>query len=382
MARTIRPSLLLSILCIVFAVAGTADASPILATLTRRGPVIEYDTAGHIANVTDPSTGASIAQGSGTDGGGLDFNIPAIIWLVWSFVIGAPLMLAGIRFWRITTGAGVGLAALVCIWAAFINAEGSSGLPDLLIMILALGAFLLGFFLGLFRVGRVAGMAFLAIFGGMSIGVRIVLFRPNLLIPNFAANWGVITVLGVISFATLLLRQRVAITVCSASVGTFLTGLGVDLIINKQSGMSFGLRYLFDRNSSHTEYLFSRGWHPPLSTEIIMGASLGLIPILALAQHHIFKQPFFTGSKDYIISSQFSESENREGGDRDDETIGGTTSLLEKKADVSEHSLSLTDTTHRPTPATTPTISINDHIMPESPTTATQETTSLVGFAT
>lgn len=42
-------------------------------------------------------------------------------------------------------------------------------------------------------------------------------------------------------------------TLSSASVGTFLTALGIDLIIRKQTGMSMGLRYLFDRNSAHTE---------------------------------------------------------------------------------------------------------------------------------
>ncbi len=36
-----------------------------------------------------------------------------------------------------------------------------------------------------------------------------------------------------------------------AAVGSFLVALGIDLILNKQSGMSNGLRFLFDRNSSH-----------------------------------------------------------------------------------------------------------------------------------
>jgi hypothetical protein len=71
-------------------------------------------------------------------------------------------------------------------------------------------AFILGFALGLFKVGRVAGMACLTLLGGMSIGVRIVLFRDNLLIPTFSANWGIITVLGVASFIVILLQQRVA----------------------------------------------------------------------------------------------------------------------------------------------------------------------------
>ena len=42
-------------------------------------------------------------------------------------------------------------------------------------------------------------------------------------------------------------------TIGCASVGTFMTGLGIDLLINKQAGLSFGLRFLFDRNDSHVK---------------------------------------------------------------------------------------------------------------------------------
>lgn len=46
---------------------------------------------------------------------------------------------------------------------------------------------------------------------------------------------------------------------CSAAVGTFLIGLGIDLLVSQQDGMSIGLRYLFDRNSAHV--LVSPGCH-------------------------------------------------------------------------------------------------------------------------
>lgn len=45
-------------------------------------------------------------------------------------------------------------------------------------------------------------------------------------------------------------RCRVQVTGCAA-IGTFLVSLGVDLVLEKQSGMSFALRFLFDRNNSH-----------------------------------------------------------------------------------------------------------------------------------
>lgn len=38
---------------------------------------------------------------------------------------------------------------------------------------------------------------------------------------------------------------------CTSSTGTFFIGLGVDLSLNQQKGMSRGLRLLFDQNTSH-----------------------------------------------------------------------------------------------------------------------------------
>lgn len=46
--------------------------------------------------------------------------------------------------------------------------------------------------------------------------------------------------------------------VSSASVGTFLIGLGIDLIINDLDGWSRGLRFLFDRNTAHLAVCSSR----------------------------------------------------------------------------------------------------------------------------
>jgi hypothetical protein len=115
MVQTICSSILACTLCILLTLTGAAEASPLLATdLSKRGPVITYDDSGNIANITDPSTGAQVLQGAGTDGSGVDFDVSAIIWLAFSFAVGAPLLLVGIRFWRLTTGAGVGLAVLVC----------------------------------------------------------------------------------------------------------------------------------------------------------------------------------------------------------------------------------------------------------------------------
>lgn len=85
-----------------------------LVTLARRDPNITYDDAGQIANITNPTTGAEVAQASATDGGGNGLDVPAIIWLAFAFAVGVPLMLGGVRLGRLTTGAAIGLAGAVC----------------------------------------------------------------------------------------------------------------------------------------------------------------------------------------------------------------------------------------------------------------------------
>ncbi|KAI0079847.1 hypothetical protein K474DRAFT_1591300 [Panus rudis PR-1116 ss-1] len=276
----------------------TVTASPIIPVVARHplllsrsvDPIVTSDDG--TQSVIDPETLQPVDQGLATDGSGTDFDVAAIIWLAWSLAVGIPLALAGIRLWRLTTGVSLGIAFSVCVWAAFINTISASGLSDLVLTCIVMGAFVLGFAVGVFEIGRLAGISFLGILGGFSIAVRIVLFRDGLLAPPFFANWLICTAFGIAGFVLVVLRQRAAIVISSASVGTFLTALGIDLILNRQKGMSTGLRFLFDRNNHHLIDIFSRGWHPPLMTIIIMAASLGLIPILAYGQHRIFKRPF------------------------------------------------------------------------------------------
>ena len=89
-------------------------------------------------------------------------------------------------------------------------------------------------------------------------------------------------------------NNRTNQSACCAAVGTFLIGLGIDLIAEKQDGMSFALRFFFDRNNSHflvrvpiaylpwfptanaqEQAIVHRGYTPTLMTQIILGASLG-----------------------------------------------------------------------------------------------------------
>lgn len=98
------------------------------------------------------------------------------------------------------------------VWATFINAVGANGLVDLWLMILPMAAFGCGFVLGLFEFGRIAGIAVLGVLGGMSIGVRICLFRAELLIPHpYWANWVITLVLGLAALILVIAKQKAGI---------------------------------------------------------------------------------------------------------------------------------------------------------------------------
>lgn len=90
-------------------------------TLVPRGrDGVTINDAGGSVVVFDSSTQALIPQGSASDGGGSGFNTAAALWIVFSFLIGFPLAGAGIRGWRFTCAAAIGLSASVCGESYFI----------------------------------------------------------------------------------------------------------------------------------------------------------------------------------------------------------------------------------------------------------------------
>ena len=87
----------------------------------------------------------------------------------------------------------------------------ADGISDLLLTVMVMGAFTIGFSLGVFQMARTAALFALGVLGGFSIGVRIVLFRSGLLIPSYVMNWIVILVFGLLGFFLVVARQRVGI---------------------------------------------------------------------------------------------------------------------------------------------------------------------------
>ncbi|KAJ7807815.1 hypothetical protein B0H14DRAFT_2380994 [Mycena olivaceomarginata] len=268
-------------------------ASPTPPTLLPRTSFTVNNETGTI-QVFDPS-GASILQGAATDGSGSNFDLPALIWIGFSLIVGVPMAGAGIRGWRLTTGVGIGVAAAVCGWAAVINTVSSSGVGDIFLTAIIIVFFFFGFALGVFEVGRLGGITMIGLTGGIAFGIRIVLLRAGLLISStqlYAINWVIVAICGGAGGLALIWFQRYALLFGCASIGTFLTALGLDLIMAKQDGMSAGLRVLFDRNGSHVAFLLTHGYTAPIRTRVLLIASLALVPILAYAQHRFFPQPF------------------------------------------------------------------------------------------
>jgi len=101
------------VFCNIFTSALSLPFIPLsVPQLVPRGVVVN-NSSGTI-RVFDSSTDQPIPQGPATDGGGTNFSVPAVIWLAFCFVIGAPMAFAGVRGWRLTTGVGIGLPAAAC----------------------------------------------------------------------------------------------------------------------------------------------------------------------------------------------------------------------------------------------------------------------------
>ena len=117
MAPSTLSSRLVFSLCVLFIHATTATCLPYTSReppyylLRRHDQVITADNG--TMYVADPVTQQPVPQGSASDGSGYGFDAPAIIWLAWSFAVGSPLLLAGIRLSRATTGASIGIVCTV-----------------------------------------------------------------------------------------------------------------------------------------------------------------------------------------------------------------------------------------------------------------------------
>ncbi|KZV68753.1 hypothetical protein PENSPDRAFT_581964, partial [Peniophora sp. CONT] len=249
------------------------------------------------------SPGSSVTQSPATDGSGdgSRTSVPSLIWVSFCIATGLPLAIAGLRLcqWRISQAVAIGLALGVSAWAGLINTMTAPGISDTLLTIIVCGLMGGGFALGLFPFMRIGGLALLGLLGGLAFGLRVVLLKENLLIPSFALNWVIVAVMAVPSLALVIWKPRIGTLFGVTSIGTFLLALAIDLLLHTTTAMSVGLRILFDGNSSHTDAIGALSYAPPLTTQIILGVSLALTPILSYLQHKMFPPP---SSRNSILS--------------------------------------------------------------------------------
>ncbi|KAG8221257.1 hypothetical protein J3R82DRAFT_1421 [Butyriboletus roseoflavus] len=278
--------------------SGVSAVAPALARqqLTRvQDPNVIFDNINGTTVVYSPVTGQQIPQGLASDGSGSGFSTSAVLWIVFSFVVGAPLLLAGFRGGRLTLGTAIGTAAVLASWAVIVNTLDNVGVSDVVLTLCILVLFAMGFSLGLLEMTRVLGILVLGALGGLAIGVRIVLLRSGLIVSDsdaFFLNWLIIGVCGIAGSILVVWKQKYGILNGCASTGSFLCGLGFDLVVNQQFGMSRGLRYLFDRNSYHVVDTMTNGYSPPMTTVAILAVSLGVTPAFAFAQWKVFTRVF------------------------------------------------------------------------------------------
>ncbi|KAF9012680.1 hypothetical protein BDQ17DRAFT_1321645 [Cyathus striatus] len=313
MGRLVLPILRCISLFTIFSLFISAHAFPLVHsdTLHSRSFIISNTTG--TPQVINTDTNEFVTQSLATDGSGDGFDVPAIIWLAFCLVFGVPLVFAGV--WGLkhkisaTRAIVLGLVFAICsnhlidtpsvAWSALTNTLSSTpSISDILLTAATLGFFALGVLLGLSSFTKHLATIALGILGGLSFGIRVVLLRQGLLFGGvetgeYAANWIIVGITGLLGGIALFCKRskRLGLAVACASTGTFLTFLGVDLILNKQTGMSTGLRFLFDRNKAHLIDIMQRGYNPTLSTIILLAVSLGLTPIMGYIQYHFFPPP-------------------------------------------------------------------------------------------
>ena len=69
----------------------------------------------------------------------------------------------------------------------------------------------MGFVIGLFDFGRIAGIACLGVVGGLALGMRIVIFKDALLVPQYFVNWLIVVAFGLCGLLLVLWSQRIGI---------------------------------------------------------------------------------------------------------------------------------------------------------------------------
>ena len=225
-ARLVAPLALLFLLA-ASTVHGVPTVTPGLAVLNARADLQVNVSGDGIVTVWNGNT--TVAQGAATDGGGSGYDAPAVLWVIYCFLLGVPLVLGGVMLPRITTGIAIGLTVTVSstfgsplhllhlldfassVWAAFINTEPAKDLPELVIALIPMLLFFPGFAFGLFEYGRLAGVILICVASGFSWGVRICMFAPDLAVKEIWGNWLIGAAFALVNVCLIPHWERIAV---------------------------------------------------------------------------------------------------------------------------------------------------------------------------
>ncbi|KIJ51354.1 hypothetical protein M422DRAFT_26773 [Sphaerobolus stellatus SS14] len=266
-------------------------------------PVANVDVPHNTTSVATTHTGSSldtISQFLATDGGSGVLN--RVVWIVFSAVVALPLGAAGVRLGRIVIGTTIGLIMSFSVWVAFVNTlrspfDSDNDNSDLILTVIIISIFAIFTFVGTFiRALRPYGLGLLGVCGGATFFIRIVILRAGLLIPTYAPNIVLIALGAFLGLIGILYRRRLAAIISTALISTFFGALGLDLAIHINSppgeGQSRGLPLLLDRNPAHRTDLLVNAYNPTVATQVIIGLSIAIVPILGYLQHRLYPGDF------------------------------------------------------------------------------------------
>jgi hypothetical protein len=218
----------------------TASALPFFATSLLAPRQVGPPSVSPSFNLTNPMALPSTPPP--TDGGGQGFSPPAILWLIFCPTVGLPLMIAGVRGWKVTSGVGIGLSlAVLCgspgfspprrtythlrdpmhchstptVYASLVNTMGADGLAadsktsDLVLDAVVIIAFFVGVGCGWFRLGTDGGPVLLGACGGLAVAFMALLLRSGLLFgSSYFVNWLFAVPLGIVGASVPIFRQK------------------------------------------------------------------------------------------------------------------------------------------------------------------------------
>ena len=175
-------------------------------------------TRAPLPSASSTPTVSSPSSASISDGGGIGYSPVSISWIVFSILLALPLLTAGVRGYRLTSGTGIGLSLSLLIWVIFVNStsSGTSLAPnqnssDLFLSFAIWGVFAVGCLGSLVRIGVLIGINLLGACAGGALGILLVCLRPGLLIPIYAINIIPPAFLALVGLLWPLWHQRLAV---------------------------------------------------------------------------------------------------------------------------------------------------------------------------